>query len=140
MKSKTKSIFKPLRCRKCDNLILKSEQDHKCKEKPLLRFAHSRRLELEIYGVFKFLRAKSLRPSEITKYLKSKYPEREYDKFDIKWHIKTLPKIYAVDTTIKQSKYAEKYYFRIDNDRSKEIQKLLTTTEYHIQPPRTHGG
>jgi len=138
--SKIKSIFKPQRCKKCDNLILKSEQDHKCKEKPMLRFPHSRRLDLEIYSVFEFLRAKSLRPSELTKYLKSKYPEREYDKFDIKWHMKTLPKIYAVDTTIKQSKYAEKYYFLINDDRSKEIQKSLTKTRYHIQPPRTQWG
>ena len=138
--NKDKSIFKSTRCKKCDNLILKSEQDHKCKEKPMLKFAHSRRLELEIYGVFKLLRAKSLRPSEITKYLKSKYPKREYDKFDIKWHMKTLTKIYAVDPTIKQNKYAEKYYFLIDNNRSKEIQKLLTTTKYHIKPPRTQWG
>ncbi len=138
--NKTISVFKPVRCRKCDNLILKSESKHICKEKPTLRFPHSRRLNLEIGLAFDHLKRKSLRPSEIVKYLKLEFPEREYDKFDIKWHMKTLPKIYAVDKTISQNKCAEKYYFQINNERSAHIQKLHTSTSYYINPPRTQWG
>lgn len=138
--NKTKCIFKPQRCKKCDNLILKNETDHICKEKPTLRFPHSRRLDLEIWGVFDHLKRKSLRPSEIAKYLKSEFPQREYDKFDIKWHMKTLPKTYAVDETISQNKYAEKYYFQINNEKSAQIQKLHTITSYYVNPPRTRWG
>jgi len=138
--SKTKCIFKPIRCKECDNLILKSESKHICKEKPTLRFPHSRRLDLEMGLAFDYLKRKSLRPSEIVKYLKSEYPEREYDKFNIKWHMKTLPKVYAVNETISQNKYAEKHYFQINNERSAQIQELHTTTSYYINPPRTQWG
>jgi len=138
--NKTISVFKPVRCRKCDNLILKSESKHVCREKPTLRFPHSRRLDLEIWGAFDHLKRKSLRPSEIVKYLKSEFPEREYDKFHIKWHMKTLPKIYAVDETISQNKYAEKYYFQINNERSTHIQELHTSTSYYVNQPRTQWG
>lgn len=135
----TKCIFKSVRCKKCDNLVLKSEK-HVCKEKPTLRFSHRRRLNLEIGLAFDHLKRKSMRPSEIVKYLKSRFPEREYDKFDIKWHMKTLPKTYAVDETVSQNKYAEKYYFQINNERSSQIQELHTTTSYYINSPRTQWG
>jgi len=138
--NKTISVFKPVRCRKCDNLILKSESKHVCREKPTLRFPHSRRLDLEIGLAFDHQKRKSLRPSEIAKYLKSEFPQRECDKFDLKWHMKTLPKTYAVDETISQNKYAEKHYFQINNKRSTHIQELHTTTSYYVNQPRTQWG
>ena len=54
--SKTECIFKS-RCKECDNLILKSEK-HECSKPPVPQ--KSRRLFLEIYGVFEELQATSL--------------------------------------------------------------------------------
>ena len=139
----SKCIFQSQRYKKCKNLILKSENKHVCKEKPTLKFPHSRRLDLEIRIAFDDLNESSLRPRDIAKYLKKLFPEREYDKFEIKWHMKTLPKIYATNTTIKQNKYAEKYYYQINEDdsyNSTKPQTIKTEPIYFINPPRTQWG
>lgn len=138
---KIKSIFKLQRCIKCDNLILKSESKHVCKEKPTLRFPHSRRLDLEIWGAFNELNQFPQTSSEICHYINKQNENQNLTHFEIEYHIKKMPESYAVDTTKKyKNKYAEKYYFRINNEKSIQIQKQLTTTKYHIQSPRTQWG
>lgn len=134
--SKTRCIFKTQRCKKCENLILKSEK-HECSKPPI---PHSRRLDLEIGLAFDDLNKTSLRPRDITKYLKKRFPERDYDKFDIKWHMKRMYNRFTVDDTISQNKYAEKYYCIINSENPTKPQKIKTEPIYLINPPRTQWG
>jgi len=138
--NKTKCVFKPVRCQKCDNLILKSE-DHTCREKPTLRFPHSRRLDLEIWGAFNELNQPSLKPSEICHYINKQNGNKEHTHFMIQFHMSRKPDRFVIDTTKKyKNKYAEKYYFQINHERSTHIQEVHTTTSYYINPPRTQWG
>jgi len=136
----SKCIFKPQRCKKCENLILKSESKHVCKEKPTLKFPHSRRLDLEIRIAFDDLNESSLRPRDIAKYLKKLFPEREYDKFKIKWHMKRMYNRFAVNNTISQNKYAEKYYYIINSDNPTKPQTIKTEPIYFVNPPKSQWG
>lgn len=140
---KIKSIFEKKRCQKCDNLILRSGRDHKCnEEKTKFKFPRSRRLNLEVYMAFEELSQKSLRPSDIMRYLKKRFPDREYTHDDINQNMKNMPETYAVDTTIKQSKHAEKYYLCLFTCSTKKRKKIEQDRiiGYHIQPPRSKWG
>ena len=135
--SKTRCIFKEQRYKKCENLILKSEK-HKCTESP--KISHSRRLDLETGLAFDDLDKTSLRPSDIAKYLKKLFPQREHDKFEIKWHMKRRSDRFTVDHTISQNKYAEKYYRIINSENPTKPQTIKTEPIYFINTPRTQWG
>jgi hypothetical protein len=136
--SKTECIFKP-RCKKCDNLILKSEK-HKCSKSPVPQ--KSKRLFLEIYGVFEELQAISLLSSEIYHYLNKKYDSQKFTSYEIRWHMDQKPDIFAVDTTRQYRKYQEKRYCCLignstNKDNFPEKTSPVTSVRYYINPPRT---
>ncbi len=96
---------------------------------------------MEILGAFNELDQPSLKPSEICHYINKQNKNQKYNHFEIEWHLSKRSDKFAVDTTKKyKNKYAEKYYFQINNERSTHIQELHTSTSYYIHPPRTQWG
>lgn len=96
---------------------------------------------MEIWGAFNELNQPSLTSSEICHYINKQNGNQNLTHFEIEYHIKKMPEFYTVDATKRyKNKYAEKYYFQINNEKSTQIQKQVTTTKYHIKPPRTEYG
>jgi len=132
--NKTKCVFKPVRCQKCDNLILKSEQ-HECQRLNEYQKRNKRNISSEIKRAFENIDEPSLMPSQISHFINKVSGWTKYTQFEIRFYLDKHPVKFEIDKS-RSDKY-EKYY-TYNNIYNHAIQTdIEPKTEYHIPAPRS---
>lgn len=131
--SKTVSVFKPVRCKKCDNLILKSEK-HECQKLDEYQKRNKHNISSEIKMAFENIDESSLTPSQISHFINKVSGWIKYTHFEIKFYLDKHPNKFNTDES-RSTKY-DKYYTHNNMYRHTIETDIESETKYYIPTPR----
>lgn len=132
--SNIQCIFKPQRCSKCENLILKTE-NHICQKLNEYQKRNKRNISIEIKRAFENLDESSLIPSQISHFINKVSGWTKYTQFEVKFYLDKHPIKFVIDES-RSTKY-EKYYTYNNIYRHDIETKIESKSEYYINPPRS---
>jgi len=131
---KSKCIFKLQRCKKCSNLILKTE-NHVCQKLNEYQKRNKHNISIEIKNAFENLDEPSLNSSQISHFINKISGWTKYTQFEIKFYLDKHPVKFVIDES-RSTKY-EKYY-TYNNIYNHTIQSIIEPKiEYCIPNPRS---